>query len=175
MSDVFFHGKLIKTIGSLPPIGAFAPDFTVTKTDLSEMHLKNYLGKIIVMNIFPSLDTETCATTMLHFNELSKKYPDVLTLCISVDLPFAQKRFCETQHLTNVQPVSVFRHPGFGKDYGITLISDPLIGLLARAVLILDTNGQIIYAQLVNELTAEPDYDAIEKTLDKLMRYAYER
>jgi len=172
MVEISLLGKPVNTIGSLPQIGSFAPDFTVTKTDLSEIHLKNYLGKIIVMNIFPSLDTETCATAMQHYNELAEKFPDVLILCISADLPFAQKRFCITQHLENVQPVSVFRHPSFGKDYGVTLIDGPLTGLLSRAVIIVNENGKIIYTQQVKEVAEGPNYEAITNVLEKT-KYAY--
>src|SRR3990167_7052468 len=125
MTAITLNGSSMHTIGQLPPIGTKAPDFIVTKTDLSEIHLKHYLGKKIVLNIFPSLDTSTCASAMLRFNAIAKQYPNLLILCISADLPFAQKRFCAAEHLENVQPVSVFRHPAFGEIYGVTITDGP--------------------------------------------------
>lgn len=161
MAIITLNGTPMHTIGSLPPVGSKAPDFTVTKTDLGEIKLKNYLGKKIILNIFPSLDTPTCASAMRHFNEVAQKLTDVLILCVSVDLPFAQKRFCVSEHLDNVQCVSVFRHPTFGKDYGVTIIDQPLLGLLSRAVVILDETGKIIFTEQVKELSNEPNYDAV--------------
>ena len=169
MTEVMLKGLPLETIGTLPPVGSQAPDFTVTKTDLSEIRLKNYLGKKIVLNIFPSLDTSTCATTMQKFNEIARKFPNILILCISSDLPFAQKRFCSQEHLDNIQPVSVFRHPAFGKDYGVTITEGILSGLLSRAVVILDEHGNISYAEQVKELTQEPDYNAIIYSLQKML------
>src|SRR5437016_6147093 len=113
MSIITLKGAPLHTLGTLPPVGSKAPDFTVTKTDLSEIKLRNYLGQKIVLNIFPSLDTPTCASAMMKFNEIAIQFQNVLFLCISADLPFAQKRFCTAEHLDNVQPVSVFRHTTF--------------------------------------------------------------
>lgn len=170
MATITFQGSPIHTVGNLPAVGSQAPDFTVTKTDLSEIRLKNYLGKKIVLNIFPSLDTQTCASTMLRFNEIAGNFNNVLILCISVDLPFAQKRFCAAEHLDNVQPVSVFRHPAFGEDYGVTITDGPLAGLLSRAVVVLNETGNVIYTQQVSELSNEPDYSAINAALVKTDR-----
>lgn len=161
MTEIMFQGEPLHTSGSLPTVGSQAPDFTVTKTDLGEIKLKNYLGKKIILNIFPSLDTETCATAMMRFNDIASEFKNLLILCISADLPFAQKRFCATEHVENVQPVSVFRHPQFGKDYGVVITDGPLAGLLSRAVVILDETGHVLYTQQVDELTQEPDYVAI--------------
>jgi thiol peroxidase len=161
MSTILLKGEPIQTIGSLPAVGAQAPDFSVTKTDLSEIKLKNYLGKKIILNIFPSLDTTTCAEAMKKFNEIAKDYPDLLILCVSADLPFAQKRFCSTECLNNVIPVSVFRHPHFGEDYGVSIIDGPIAGLLSRAVVVLDKQGKIVYTEQVKEITQEPDYKAL--------------
>lgn len=158
MAEISLNGTPLHTIGSLPVVGSQAPDFTVTNTDLGEIRLKNYLGKKIVLNIFPSLDTQTCASAMIKFNSIANDLNDSLILCISADLPFAQKRFCVAEHLSNVQPVSVFRHPKFGQDYGVTITDGPLAGLLARAVVVLDEHGKVIYTQLVSEITKEPDY-----------------
>lgn len=165
MAEIALKGNTIHTIGDLPPVGAQAPDFTVTNMDLGEIKLKNYLGKKIILNIFPSLDTVTCAAAMVKFNAISDVLEDGLILCVSADLPFAQKRFCTAEHLKNVQPVSVFRHPKFGQDYGVTIIDGPLTGLLARAVVILDEHGKVIYNQLVPEITQEPDYDTMIATI----------
>ncbi len=165
MTEITLNGAPFSTLSELPPVNSQAPDFTVTKTDLSEIKLRNYLGKKIILNIFPSLDTSTCATAMTRFNEISQQFKDVLILCVSVDLPFAQKRFCAAEHLENVQPVSVFRHPSFGEDYGVTITEGPLAGLLSRAVVILDEHGRIVYTQQVKEITHEPDYQAIISAL----------
>lgn len=165
MTEITFQDSSIQTAGSLPEVGTRAPEFTVTKTDLSEIKLKNYLGKPIVLNIFPSLDTSTCATAMKKFNEIAKQFPNILILCISADLPFAQKRFCAAEHLNNVQPVSVFRHTQFGEDYGVTITNGPLAGLLSRAVIVLNESGTIVYIEQVPEITDEPNYSAITKVL----------
>lgn len=167
MSEITFMGQTITTCGNLPKIGMQAPDFTVTKTDLSEVRLKNFSGHKMILNIFPSMDTTTCASAMIRFNQIASKYPDILVLCISADLPFAQKRFCAAEHLDNVQPASVFRHPSFGEDYGVTIIDGPLAGLLSRAVIIVDENGKVIYTQHVKEIVDEPNYDEIAQVLAK--------
>jgi thioredoxin-dependent peroxiredoxin len=167
MTSITFTGNAVHIVGNLPKIGEYAPDFTVTKMDLSEIKLKNYLGKKIILNIFPSLDTQTCAQAMRRFNEIASQFPDILILCISADLPFAQKRFCSAEHLNNVQPVSIFRHPGFGRDYGQRITDGPLTGLLSRAVVIIDEKGQVQYTEQVEELTKEPDYEKILLMIDR--------
>lgn len=158
MTTITLKGNPIQTIGSLPAVGTEAPDFTLTKTDLSELSLKDCLGKKIVLSIFPSVDTPTCATAMRHFNEEATKLNNTLVLCISADLPFAQNRFCAADGLKAVIPLSVFRHPDFGKKYGVTITDGPVAGLLSRAVIVLDEQGKVIYTQQVAELSAEPDY-----------------
>lgn len=173
MAVIMFQGTLLHTSGELPAIGSQAPNFTVTKTDLSEIKLRNYVGRKIILNIFPSLDTSTCATAMFCFNEIAKQFKNILILCISADLPFAQKRFCAAEHLENVQPVSVFRHPSFGEDYGVTITEGPLAGLLSRAVVILDEQGHVIYTQQVKEITTEPDYQTIISILEKESKGSY--
>lgn len=165
MTSVTLKGQPVTLSGTLPKVGMSAPDFTVTKCDLSEISLKNYLGKKIVLNIFPSLDTPTCAMAMLRFNEIATKHKNLLVLCVSADLPFAQKRFCAAEHVDNVQPVSIFRHPQFGKTYGVQITDGPLSGLLARSVVLIDEQGKIIYTELVNEIAHEPNYDAISTLL----------
>jgi thiol peroxidase len=165
MATVTLKGTECHTIGNLPPVNSQAPDFTVTKNDLGEIHLKNFIGKKIVLNIFPSLDTATCAAAMKRFNEIAATDPNNLVLCVSADLPFAQQRFCTLEHLANVMPGSIFRHPNFGKDYGVLITDGPLTGLLARAVVVIDEKGTITYTQLVKEISHEPNYEALLKAL----------
>lgn len=165
MTTITLKGSPVQTIGSLPAIGTQAPDFTVTKTDLGDIHLKNYTGKKILLNIFPSLDTPTCASAMHQFNEIANQHPSMLILCISADLPFAQKRFCAAEHLANVQPVSVFRHLEFGEAYGVTIVDGPLTGLLSRVVILLDEHGKVIYTEQVKEISDEPNYTALMAVL----------
>lgn len=160
MAKITFKGTAVNTIGTLPAIGDQAPDFTLTKTDLTETSLKDYLGKKVVLNIFPSLDTGTCAASVRHFNSSASNMNNTTVLCISADLPFAQNRFCTTENLKNVVSLSVFRHPEFGKKYGVTLLDSPLAGLLSRAVVVLDEKGKVIYTQQVAETVDEPNYDA---------------
>lgn len=166
MSTVTLQGKPLHTIGELPKIRAMAPDFTLTKNDLSETHLTDYLGKKIILNIFPSIDTPTCASSVRHFNTSAAQRPNVQVLCISADLPFAQKRFCGAENITNVITASVFRHPEFGKAYGVTLKDGPLAGLLSRAVVVINEKGDVIYHQQIPEITQEPDYDAALAALE---------
>lgn len=165
MPTIEFRGTPTHLIGQLPDLGSKAPDFTLTKTDLGELHLKHYLGTRVILNIFPSLDTATCAAAMREFNKIASEYPNTLVLCVSADLPFAQKRFCSAEHLENVMPASVFRHPNFGKTYGVTITDGPLAGLLSRTVFVIDKNGKVAYIQQVKEITEEPDYAAIRKVL----------
>lgn len=165
MSAITLNGSPTRTIGNLPALYTQAPDFTVTKMDLGEVHLRNFLGKKMVLNIFPSLDTPTCSRAMQQFNEIASSHPNLLILCVSADLPFAQKRFCAAEHLANVVPVSVFRHSDFGKIYGVTITDGPLTGLLSRAVVVIDEHGKIIYTQQVKELVDEPDYAAMMSVL----------
>ncbi len=154
------QGKAQHLVGDLPKKGSLAPDFSLTKTDLSEIALSDFLGKKILLSIFPSVDTGTCAKAMRHFNEACNNMPNVTVFCISADLPFAQKRFCGAENLTNVIPVSTFRHPEFGKSYGVTLTEGPLAGLLSRAVVVIDEKGKVTYTQLVPEISTEPNYEA---------------
>jgi len=168
MTKITLQGNPINTVGSLPTVGSEAPDFIVTKTDLGEAHLKNLVGKPIVLNIFPSIDTGTCATAMKHFNAIAGKNPDVLFLCVSADLPFAQKRFCSTEHLNNVQAASTFRHTDLGKNYGVLITDGPIAGLLSRAVVVIDKNGKVAYTEQVPEIANEPNYAGVESTLATL-------
>lgn len=161
MATITLKGNPVHTIGDLPKIGSQAPDFSATTSDLTEIRLKDYLGKKVILNIFPSLDTAVCAMAVRHFNEMANNLKNTVVLCISADLPFAQKRFCATENLQNVLTVSLFRHPEFGKLYGVTITDGPLAGLMSRAVVILDEHGKVVYTQQVGEITDEPDYTAV--------------
>jgi thiol peroxidase len=167
MTTITRAGSPINTSGSLPKIGTQAPDFTLTKTDLSEVSLQDFLGKRVVLNIFPSLDTPTCSNSVRQFNSEMNNLENTVVLCISADLPFAQQRFCGAENLTNVTPVSVFRHPEFGTNYGVTIIDSPLKGILSRAVVIIDAQGKVIYTEQVAELRDEPHYEAAVEALGK--------
>ena len=161
MATITLQGTPIHTHGNLPETGKIAPDFTMTRGDLSEIRLHECFGKTTILNIFPSLDTPTCAAAMLRFNEIAGLHKDVVVLCVSADLPFSQKRFCSTEHLENVQPVSIFRNPDFGKTYGVQIVDGPVAGLLARSIIVIDKQGKVIHTELVKELANEPDYDAV--------------
>lgn len=161
MAIITLKGTPFNIIGDLPVIGTSAPDFTMTREDLSEIRLSDCHGKIVVLNIFPSLDTPTCAAAMKQFNKIASQLQDVIILCISADLPFAQQRFCKSEHLQNIVPVSIFRNPGFGKNYGLQITDGPLNGLLARAVVVLDKEGKVVHTELVEELAHEPNYQAV--------------
>jgi len=167
MAAVTLRGKPLQTSGTLPAVGAHAPDFTLTNVELNEISLREFHGQKLVLNIFPSLDTPTCNLAMKHFNKLAMQMPEVLVFCISADLPFAQKRFCVAENLSKVIPFSTFRHPEFGQHYGLTLTNGPLAGLLSRVVLIIDENGKVAYTQQVSEISEEPDYNAVIAALQK--------
>lgn len=158
MSTITLKNNPIHTCGELPKIGESAPMFTLTKTDLSEVSLKDFAHQRIILNIFPSIDTEVCAKSVRHFNQEANNLKDTKVLCVSMDLPFAQKRFCAAEGLEQVIPVSAFRHPEFGTIYGLTIADSPLEGLLSRAIVIIDQNGKIIYTEQVPEITQEPNY-----------------
>ncbi|PLY03189.1 MAG: thiol peroxidase [Desulfuromonas sp.] len=158
MANITLKGNPIETIGQLPASGTAAPDFTLVKTDLAEQKLSDLKGKKVVMNIFPSIDTDVCAASVRKFNEEASGQATVL--CISADLPFAHKRFCAAEGLDNVEPLSVFRNGDFGQDYGVTITTGPLAGLLSRAIVVVDENGQVVYTEQVPEIAQEPDYDA---------------
>jgi len=159
MAKITLQGKPIDTIGDLPAVGKAAPSFTLTKTDLSEAALKDFAGKKVVLNIFPSIDTSVCAASVRRFNVEAASHPETVVLCISADLPFAHHRFCEVEGIKNVIPLSVFRSPAFGKDYGVKIVSGPIAGLMSRAVVIVDAAGKVVYTEQVPEIAQEPDYD----------------
>jgi len=168
MATITLQGTPVETIGSLPAVGKPAPAFKLVKTDLSEADSREFAGKNIILNIFPSLDTSVCAASVRRFNKEASESPNTVVLCISADLPFAHKRFCEAEGLNDVIPLSVFRSPEFGRDYGVTFVSGPLSGLLSRAVVIIDRSGKVAYAEQVPEITQEPDYDEALLALSRL-------
>lgn len=165
MAKITFKGSPINTIGELPKVGEQAPDFVLTKTDLTDISLQDVAGKKVVMNIFPSIDTPVCATSVRRFNTEINKYNNAIVLCISVDLPFAHARFCGAEGLNNVISVSELRNRDFGKRYGVRITDGPLAGLLARSIVVLDEEGKVIYTQLVKEIAEEPDYEKALKVL----------
>lgn len=159
MAQITFKGNSVHTVGELPTVGSQAPAFTLTNNDLEDVSLDQYRGKKIILNIFPSLDTSVCATTVRKFNSETKKLDNTVVLCVSADLPFAQKRFCETEGLEDVEPLSTFRS-SFGEDYGVAMQDGPLAGLMSRAVVILDPEGKVIHTEQVPEIAEEPNYEA---------------
>ena len=165
MADITLGGNTIHTIGSLPEVNSKAPDFLLTKNDLSDVTLKDFSGKKVILNIFPSLDTGLCATTVRKFNKEAAKLDKTAVLAISADLPFAHKRFCETEGIENVVTLSDLRNKEFGEKFGVRIIDGPLAGLLARSVVVLDENGIVIYTELVPEIEQEPNYEAAVEAL----------
>ena len=157
MTQIKLKGNPINTSGELPKVGTKAPDFKLVKNDLSETSLSSYGGKKKVLNIFPSLDTAVCALSVKRFNKEAASLPNTVVLNISADLPFAQKRFCGAEGITNAETMSTFRS-GFAKDYGLQISDGPLAGLCSRVVLVLDEKNIVKYAQQVPEITEEPDY-----------------
>lgn len=167
MSKITFKGNEIHTNGTLPAVGAEAPNFTGVKSDLSELSLNDLKGKKVILNIFPSLDTSVCATSVRKFNQKAASLPNTVVLAISKDLPFAQGRFCSAEGITNVIPLSAFRCDCFENKYGVLMTDGPLKGLLARAVVVVDENGKIIYTELVPEITQEPNYEAAIASINR--------
>ncbi|WP_243321984.1 thiol peroxidase [Geothrix sp. SG200] len=159
MATITLNGTATHTCGELPAVGSPTPVFALTRTDLRDTTSVDLEGKRVLLSIFPSLDTPTCAESVRKFNTLTQDLSDTVLLCVSMDLPFAQDLFCGSRGLERAQPMSAFRHPEFGAQFGVTLIDGPMRGLLARAVVALDENGTIIHTELVPELTKEPDYD----------------
>jgi thiol peroxidase len=160
MAQVTLGGNPVNTSGNLPAVGSPAPAFTLTKTDLSDVSLKDYAGKRVVLNIFPSIDTPVCAASVRRFNEEAAKLGDAAVLCISADLPFAHKRFCGAEGIDKVESLSTVRGGGFGDAYGVRLVDGPLTGVLARAIVVVGADGKVTHSQLVPEIKQEPDYAA---------------
>lgn len=159
MAKITLKGNPVETVGDLPKIGSKAPNFTLVKSDLSEVSLADYAGRTVILNIFPSIDTPTCAMSVRKFNKEAAEQENLSVLCVSADLPFAAGRFCGAEGLENVATGSSFRS-SFGQDYGVTIKSGPLAGLLSRAVVVIDPQGEIAYTEQVQETADEPDYDS---------------
>lgn len=165
MSQITIKDKKINTYGNLPEIGEKAPHFELVRSDLSTATLKDFKGKKVIMNIFPSIDTHVCATSVRNFNERASKLNNTEILCISRDLPFAQKRFIDDEGIKNVTNLSDFRQGDFGKDYGVEMLDGPWAGLLSRVVIVLDEEGKVLHTQQVPDIDEEPDYLEALKTL----------
>jgi len=165
MATVTLKGNEIHTLGNLPSVGSEAPNFTLTKNDLSPTTLSDYKGQKVVLNIFPSVDTGTCAQSVRQFNQEAAELDNTKILCISKDLPFAQARFCGAEGIDKVETLSDFRDGNFGKAYNATFTDGPLQGLLSRAVVVLNENGTVKYAEQVAETVDEPNYKAALEAL----------
>lgn len=159
MASITFKNDPVSTVGELPTKGSKAPQFDLVGTDLGAVTSGDLAGKRVVLNIFPSVDTGTCAMSVRRFNELAAGLDNTTVLCVSRDLPFAQARFCGAEGIENVVSASAFRST-FGEDYGVTMADGPLAGLLSRAVVVIDADGTVVYTQQVPEIADEPDYDA---------------
>lgn len=160
MAKITLKGNPVNISGNLPLKGKQAPDFSLAKSDLSNLKLSELMGKKVILNISPSLDTSVCATSVRKFNQLAAGKTNVLVLAITKDLPFAHSRFCTTEGITNVVTLSGFRNKDFGKTYGIDILDGPFEGLYARSIVVIDESGKVVYTQLVPEIATEPDYDA---------------
>lgn len=161
MSSVTLKGNPVSIGGSLPTIGQTAPDFQLADAKRNLMSLEHYAGKRKVLNIFPSIDTPTCATSVRTFNQKASSIENTVVICISADLPFAQSRFCGAEGIENVVTLSTFRDTAkFAQDYGVQILDSSLAGLTARAVVVLDENNKVLHAELVSEIANEPDYAA---------------
>lgn len=160
MAKIALNGNPINTSGNLPQKGSKAPEFNLVKTDLGGQTLSDLKGKKVILNIFPSLDTSVCATSVRKFNQLAADKSNVAVVAISKDLPFAHGRFCSTEGITNVTPASGFRDSEFGKAYGIDIIDGPLAGLYARSIVVVNETGEVVHTQLVPDIVQEPDYES---------------
>lgn len=160
MATVTLQGNTFNTSGELPAVGSAAPGFHLVDGKLNDVRLADYSGKKVILNIVPSLDTPTCATSARKFNEQAAGRDDVTVLVVSADLPFAQGRFCTAEGLENVVPLSLMRTRAFAKDYGVLMTDGPLAGITARAIVVIGEDGSVLYTQLVPEIADEPDYDA---------------
>lgn len=167
METIYFKGQPCHTYGTPPRVGEKAPCFTLVRPDLTEVHCSDFRGKRVVLNIFPSLDTPVCAASVRRFNQEAAKMKNTAVLCVSMDLPFAANRFCTTEGIENVTVASAFRSPSFAQKYGLQMVDGPLAGLLARAVIILDEDCNVIYSNLVEEITEEPRYEEAVEVLSQ--------
>lgn len=163
METIYFKGTPCHTYGNLPEVGEKAPCFNLVTPELKDIHCDDYRGKRVVLNVFPSLDTPVCAASVRRFNVEAAGLDNTVVLCVSMDLPFAAGRFCEAEGIKDVTAASAFRSPMFAEKYGLQIVDGPLAGLLARAVIVIDENRDVVYRELVSEITDEPNYaQAIE-------------
>ena len=165
MAEITLGGNPIHTLGELPAVGTKAPDFSLTANDLSVKSLADFSGKKVVLNIFPSIDTSTCATSVRTFNEKASSLDNTVVICVSRDLPFAQNRFCGAEGLENVITLSDFANGSFGKDYALEITDGPLANLHSRAIVVIDENGVIAHTEQVGEIADEPNYEAAISSL----------
>lgn len=165
MAQITLKGNPVNTSGNLPEKGSMAPGFSLVKSDLGTLSLSELKGKKIILNIFPSLDTSVCASSVRKFNQMAAGMNNTVVLAISKDLPFAHGRFCSVEGISNVTTLSGFRDRSFGKVYGVNITDGPMAGLYARSVVVVDESGKVIYTQLVPEITQEPDYESALKAL----------
>ena len=159
MATITRRGALVHTIGELPAVGTPLPPFTLTGNDMTDLDAGVIGGRRVVLNIFPSIDTGVCATSVRRFNQLAAGLANTLVLCVSADLPYAQARFCGAEGIENVITASSFRST-FGSDYGVTMLDGGMRGLLSRAVVVADADGRVLYTEQVPNISSEPDYDA---------------
>ncbi|MDE6469283.1 MAG: thiol peroxidase [Muribaculaceae bacterium] len=159
METIYFKGTPCHTYGNIPAVGTKAPCFNLVTKDLKDIRCQDYIGKRVVLNIFPSLDTEVCAMSVRRFNQEAAGLSNTDVICVSMDLPFAEARFCSANGIENVTVASAFRSPTFSQQFGLQIVDGPLAGLLARAVIVLDENHRVIFSDLVEEITHEPDYE----------------
>lgn len=167
METIYFKGTPCHTYGNVPAVGSKAPCYALVDKDLRDFSCLDYLDRRVILNVFPSLDTEVCAMSVRRFNTEAAALDNTTVICVSMDLPFAQKRFCAANDIDNVVVASAFRAPLFAQKYGLQMVDGPLAGLLARAVIVLDEDRNVVYTQLVNEITEEPDYEAAIAALRK--------
>ena len=159
METIYFKGEPVHTYGMIPTVGTKAPCFNLVSKELKDIRCTDYEGKRVVLNVFPSLDTPVCAASVRRFNQEAAALENTAVINVSMDLPFAMSRFCVTEGIENVEAASAFRSPMFGQQYGLQMVDGPLAGLLARAVIVLDENHNVIFSDLVEEITHEPDYE----------------
>lgn len=164
MDTVKFAGNPVKIVGKLPLAGEMAPEFTLVAQDLSDIKLEDFKGQRLILNIFPSMDTEVCAASVRHFNVEASQFPDTKILCVSMDLPFAATRFCTANGIENVTTGSGFRSD-FGRKYGFEILEGPLRGLYARGLVVIDRDGRVLGTSICEEITNEPDYEFAKKLL----------
>lgn len=172
MAHITMHGRPLETVGELPKVGDPAPDFTGVRLDMSDASLKDFKGKILILNIYPSVDTPTCAKSVRRFNAEEDKLLKTIIVCVSMDLPTAITRFVTAENLGNVTPLSMFRNPEFGLNYGLTIVGGSLRGIFSRSVVIVDPEGNVAYTEQVSDLAKEPDYEAALAASKKIVEKA---